>query len=154
MLRDHQGVSARLGLDELAAVGHLGLARHVVVRARLRLLLAEFSRDAIEVFNRFVEPSGQVVEYVRGVSGFKTSYELNINDDTPLHLIAILHHYNATLDDAWVHEILRWSCKIADYLLSQRDANGLDLSATPRASTCSGSPRGATSSRTTRSTAR
>ena len=35
-----QGVSARLGFDELAAVGHPGLARHVVVRPRLRLLLA------------------------------------------------------------------------------------------------------------------
>ena len=35
--------------------------------------LPQFSRDAIELFNRFLEPSGQVVEYVRGVSGFKTS---------------------------------------------------------------------------------
>ena len=65
-------------------------------------LLPQFSRDAIELFNRFLEPSGQVVEYVRGVNGFKTSYDLNINDDTPLHIIAILHHYNATLDDAWL----------------------------------------------------
>ncbi len=40
-------------------------------------------------------------------SGFRTSYDLNINDDTPLHLIAILHHYNATLDDEW----LRSSCR-------------------------------------------
>ena len=43
---------------------------------------------------------------MRGVNGFKTSYDLNINDDTPLHLIAILHHYNATLDDAWVAGLL------------------------------------------------
>ena len=64
--------------------------------------LPQFSRDALELFNRFLEPSGQVVEYVRGVNGFKTSYDLNINDDTPLHIIAILHHYNATLDDAWL----------------------------------------------------
>jgi glycogen debranching enzyme len=87
--------------------------------------LPEFSRDAIDVFNRFVQPSGQVVEYVRGVSGFSTSYDLNINDDTPLHLIAILHHYNATLDDAWVKGLLPLIVKVADYLLSQRDANGL-----------------------------
>ena len=87
--------------------------------------LPQFSRDAIEVFNRFLEPSGQVVEYVRGVSGFKTAYDLNINDDTPLHLIAILHHYNATLDDAWVRGVYPLVRKIADYLLSQRDANGL-----------------------------
>jgi hypothetical protein len=87
--------------------------------------LPQFSRDAIEVFNRFVEDSGQVVEYVRGVSGFRTSYDLNINDDTPLHLIAILHHYNATLDDAWVRESIPLIVRIADYLLSQRDGNGL-----------------------------
>jgi glycogen debranching enzyme len=84
-----------------------------------------FSRDAIELFNRFLEPSGQVVEYVRGVNGFKTSYDLNVNDDTPLHIIAILHHYNATLDDDWLRAVFPLVVKIADYMLSQRDANGL-----------------------------
>jgi len=87
--------------------------------------LPDFSRDAIEVFNRFLQPSGQVVEYVRGVSGFSTSYDLNINDDTPLHLIAILHHYNATLDHAWVSGLLPLIVRIADFILSQRDKNGL-----------------------------
>jgi hypothetical protein len=87
--------------------------------------LPQFSRDAIDLFNRFLEPSGQVVEYVRGVSGFTTSYDLNINDDTPLHIIAILHHYNATLDDTWLREIYPLVRRIVDYLLSQRDANGL-----------------------------
>ncbi len=84
-----------------------------------------FSRDAIELFNRFLEPSGQVVEYVRGVNGFKTFYELNVNDDTPLHVIAILHHYNATLDDDWLRAVFPLVVRIADYMLSQRDANGL-----------------------------
>lgn len=87
--------------------------------------MPEFSRNAIDVFDRFLEPSGQVVEYVRGSSGFNTSYDLNINDDTPLHLIAILHHYNATLDEAWVKHLLPSIVKIADYLLAQRDRNGL-----------------------------
>ena len=88
-------------------------------------LLPWFSRDAIQLFNRFLEPSGQVVEYVRGVSGFKTAYDLNVNDDTPLHIIAILHHYNATLDDAWLREVFPLVLKIAEYMLAQRDANGL-----------------------------
>lgn len=87
--------------------------------------LPQFSRDAIELFNRFAEESGQIVEYVRGVGGFRTSYDLNINDDTPLHLVAILHHYNATLDDVWVSDLIPLIVKIADYLLSQRDDNGL-----------------------------
>jgi hypothetical protein len=87
--------------------------------------MPQFSRDAIELFNRFLEPSGQVVEYVRGVNGYKTSYDLNINDDTPLHIIAILHHYNATLDDAWLRGVFPLVVKIADYMLTQRDANGL-----------------------------
>ncbi len=85
----------------------------------------EFSRDALEVFNRQMDESGQMIEYVRGVSGYKTAYDLNINDDTPLHLIAMLHHYNATLDDAWVRERIGTVIKIADYMLSQRDDNGL-----------------------------
>lgn len=88
-------------------------------------LLPWFSRNAIELFNRFLEPSGQVVEYVRGVSGFKTAYDLNVNDDTPLHIIAILHHYNATLDDAWLRDVYPLVLKIAEYMLAQRDANGL-----------------------------
>ncbi|GAC1532679.1 MAG: hypothetical protein NVS2B8_21550 [Vulcanimicrobiaceae bacterium] len=87
--------------------------------------LPQFSRDAIDVFNRYLEPSGQVVEYVRGASGFNTSYDLNINDDTPLHLVAILHHYNATLDDAWVRDLLPTIVRVADYMLTQRDPNGL-----------------------------
>jgi hypothetical protein len=87
--------------------------------------LPQFSRDAIEVFNRELEPSGQVVEYVRGVNGFKTSYDLNINDDTPLHLIAILHHFNATGDIEWLRSVYPLVLRVADYLLAQRDANGL-----------------------------
>ena len=88
-------------------------------------LMPQFSRDAIDVFNRFLADSGQVVEYVRGVNGFSTSYDLNVNDDTPLHLVAILHHYNVTRDRAWVEGLAPLVRKVADYLLSQRDANGL-----------------------------
>ncbi len=85
----------------------------------------EFSRNALEVFNSAVEESGLMVEYVRGVSGYKTDYDLNINDDTPLHLIAMLHHYNATLDDAWVRERIGLVIKMTDYMLTQRDEHGL-----------------------------
>jgi hypothetical protein len=85
----------------------------------------EFSRNALEVFNRAMEDSGLMVEYVRGVSGYKTDYDLNINDDTPLHLIAMLHHYNATLDDEWVRRHSAMIVKLADYMLTQRDDHGL-----------------------------
>lgn len=85
----------------------------------------EFSRNALEVFNDHVDENGQMIEYVRGVSGFKTAYELNINDDTPLHLVAMLHHYNATLDNAWVLENIDLIKRIADFMLTQRDENGL-----------------------------
>jgi glycogen debranching enzyme len=88
-------------------------------------LLPEFSRDALAVFDRNLEPSGQVVEYVRGASGFRTAYDLAVNDDTPLHLIAMLHHYNATSDRAWVERVLETVVRVADYLLLNRDANGL-----------------------------
>ncbi len=85
----------------------------------------EFSRNALEVFNSAVEESGLMIEYVRGVSGYKTDYDLNINDDTPLHLIAMLHHYNATLDDAWVRDRIGLVIKLTDYMLTQRDDHGL-----------------------------
>ncbi|MBV8149696.1 MAG: hypothetical protein JO092_11430, partial [Candidatus Eremiobacteraeota bacterium] len=85
----------------------------------------EFSRDALEVFNQAVEEVGPMIEYIRGVSGYKTAYDLNINDDTPLHVIAMLHHYNATLDDAWVRERHDLIVKLTDYMLGQRDDQGL-----------------------------
>ncbi len=85
----------------------------------------EFSRNALEVFNDAIEESGLMIEYIRGVSGYKTAYDLNINDDTPLHLIAMLHYYNATLDDAWVRERLGLIVKLTDYMLTQRDDQGL-----------------------------
>ncbi len=85
----------------------------------------EFSRDALEVFNRAIKESGLMVEYVRGVSGYKTDYDLNINDDTPLHVIAMLHHYNATLDDDWVRQHIEMVVKLTDYMLTQRDEHGL-----------------------------
>jgi len=88
----------------------------------------QFSRDALEVFNKFVEPSGLMIEYVRGVSGYTTAYDLNINDDTPLHIIAMLHHYNATLDEEWVRRHLPLVIKITDYMLTQCDAQGLIFS--------------------------
>ncbi len=85
----------------------------------------QFSRDALEVFNAFVDETGLMIEYVRGVNGYKTAYDLNINDDTPLHLIAMLHHYNATLDDSWVRERLALIVKITDYMMTQVDDQGL-----------------------------
>ncbi len=85
----------------------------------------QFSRDCLEVFNDAIEESGLMVEYVRGVSGFRTAYDLNINDDTPLHLIAMLHYYNATLDESWVRDRLALVVKLTDYMLSQRDDQGL-----------------------------
>ena len=85
----------------------------------------QFSRDALEVFNKAVEESGLMVEYVRGVNGFTTAYDLNINDDTPLHVIAMLHYYNATLDEGWVRDRLPLITKLTDYMLSQRDEQGL-----------------------------
>jgi len=87
--------------------------------------LPEFSRDAIEVFNQHIEATGLMIEYVRGVNAYKTAYDLNINDDTPLHCIAMLHHYNATLDEEWVRSRLPIVRRLADYLLSQRDERGL-----------------------------
>ncbi len=85
----------------------------------------QFSREALEVFGRFADENGMMIEYVRGVNGYKTNYDLNINDDTPLHLIGMLHHYNATLDEEWVRRRHDFIVKTAEYLLSQRDAFGL-----------------------------
>jgi len=40
-------------------------------------------------------------------------------------LIAMLHYYNATLDDGWVRDRAGLIVKLTDYMLSQRDDQGL-----------------------------
>ena len=84
-----------------------------------------FVRDSLLAYVERQEPSGMIVEYYDIRNGKTADYGLNINDNTPLLVLALWHHYNATGDDAFLRRIYPAALKAARYVLSQRDARGL-----------------------------
>jgi hypothetical protein len=82
----------------------------------------DFSRGLFELIARYgIEPGGKVTEYIMACADppVKTDYDLNINDDTPLIVCAIYHHYSvthhrATLERLW--PVVRGAC---EWILSQ-----------------------------------
>ncbi len=88
-------------------------------------LLPEYSRLLLRNAARFQEESGQMVEYWDALTGISNSYGLNVNDDTPLFILAAGHHWLTTHDDSFLEEIYPSVEKAVNYLLSQKDERGL-----------------------------
>jgi len=63
--------------------------------------------------------------YYSAFDGRVEDYGLNINDDTPLFILAVNHHYRATGDDAWLRAIYPAVAKTARYIVAQEDERGL-----------------------------
>lgn len=85
----------------------------------------DFSRESLLWYIEHLEKSGMVVEYYDVRTGVPNDYRLNINDDTPLIILALWHHYNATGDEAFLKRVYRGAKKAGNYILSQRNADGL-----------------------------
>ena len=71
------------------------------------------------------EVKGMVVEYYDIRTGKTADYDLNINDNTPLLILALWHHYNATGRTAFLERVYPNAVKAANYILSQRNDQGL-----------------------------
>ncbi|HEU5199706.1 MAG TPA: amylo-alpha-1,6-glucosidase, partial [Ktedonobacterales bacterium] len=84
-------------------------------------LLPEFSRHLLEAFAARQEDKGLILEYYNAVTDERHDNGLNINDDTPLFILAANHHYRATRDEAFLRRIYPVLRKAAAYVLSQRD---------------------------------
>ncbi len=85
----------------------------------------EFSRESLRWYLRHAERSGKVVEFYDVRNGEPSDYGLNVNDDTPLVILALAHHYRVTGDVEFLRESYAAARRAAEYLLSQRDARGL-----------------------------
>jgi len=85
----------------------------------------EFSRESLRWYLRHAERSGKIVEYYDVRNGKPNDYGLNINDDTPLVIAAVGHHYQITGDREFLRESYGGARRAAEYLLSQRDTRGL-----------------------------
>ncbi|MDQ2818218.1 MAG: hypothetical protein M3T49_08450 [Candidatus Eremiobacteraeota bacterium] len=82
-----------------------------------RAMLLRFAQTQYE--------SGKIPEFYHGVTGVSQDFGLNINDDTPLFILACTHHYQMSGDSAFFDEIWPVVCKATDYILEQRDHRGL-----------------------------
>ncbi len=85
----------------------------------------DFSRESLLKYVEFMERRGMVVEYYDIRNGKTADYKLNINDDTPLLVLALWHHYNATANGRFLRRVYRAAKRAADYILSQRNEQGL-----------------------------
>ncbi len=88
-------------------------------------LTPDFSRGTMELVRDYgVEPGGEITEYIMACENppFKSNYGLNINDDTPLFIFAVHHHYALTADDAFLRGMWPTVQGAANWILAQKRA--------------------------------
>lgn len=88
-------------------------------------MMPKFARESLLYYIEHLEPSGMAIEYYDVRDGTPADYRLNINDDTPLLILALWHHYNATGDRMFLERVYPNALKAARYILSQRNESGL-----------------------------
>ena len=78
-------------------------------------------------FRAGVEPSGKFIEYMHASSDplYRDDYGLNINDNTPLLMIAAHHYYSLSGDRGFLDGVYPALLRSADYILAQRNGDGL-----------------------------
>ncbi|MBV9737197.1 MAG: hypothetical protein JO177_03410 [Candidatus Eremiobacteraeota bacterium] len=87
--------------------------------------MPEFSRSLLKKLIGIQYRNGKMPEYTDAITGKIEDDGLNINDDTPLFILAAHHHFQATGDKAWLQEAYPAVARAARYILSQRDKRGL-----------------------------
>ena len=87
--------------------------------------MPEFSRALLDKFVSLQYPNGKLPEYYSGIDGRVEDYGLNINDDTPLFILATNHHFRATGDVAWLTKTFPAVDRAARYIISQMDERDL-----------------------------
>lgn len=85
----------------------------------------DFARESLLWYVRHLKSNGMVVEYYDIRNGKSADYGLNINDNTPLLILALWHHYNTTRDAGFLKDVYPHALKAARYILSQRNDQGL-----------------------------
>jgi hypothetical protein len=85
----------------------------------------EFSRESLMWYATHLKKNGMVVEYYDIRNGKSEDYGLNINDNTPLLILSLWHHYSATGDVVFLETVYPYATRAARYILSQRNRMGL-----------------------------
>jgi glycogen debranching enzyme len=84
-----------------------------------------FSCALLDAFTARQESNGKIIEFYNAVTGATDDYGLNINDNTPLYILAVNHHWRATGHRACLERHYLAVARAARYILSQRNAQGL-----------------------------
>ena len=84
-------------------------------------LAPSFSRNLLDALASRQRESGLILEYYNAVTDERADNGFNINDNTPLFLIAMRHHYQLTRDDAYLRHLYPAVRKAANCILRQRD---------------------------------
>ncbi len=82
-----------------------------------------FSRGMLSLIARNgIEEGGKITEVVRCAENPPTreDYDLTLNDDTPLFILACHHHYLATKDEAFLHKVYPAMTGAANWMLQQK----------------------------------
>ena len=88
-------------------------------------LTPDFSRGTMELVRDYgVEPGGELTEYIMACENppFKSNYGLNINDNTPLFIFAVHHHYALTADEEFLRGMWPTVRNAANWILDQKRA--------------------------------
>jgi glycogen debranching enzyme len=84
-----------------------------------------FSCELLRAFAVRQQQSGKIVEYFDAVTGATEDYGLNINDNTPLFILAANHHWRSSAHRNCVERLYPNVVKAARYIVSQEDDRGL-----------------------------
>jgi hypothetical protein len=87
--------------------------------------LPSFSRRLLDNLSQRQYSDGKLPEYFDAVSGRVEDDGLNINDDTPLYVLAVNHHFRATGDADWLATTYPAVARATRYIISQIDDRGL-----------------------------
>ena len=85
----------------------------------------DFVRASLLAFISRQEANGLIVEYYDIRNGRTEDYGLNINDNTPLLVMALWHHYNVTGDDSFLRDVYPAATKAIGRILAERNEQGL-----------------------------
>ena len=84
-----------------------------------------FALESLQAYFRLQEPNGKIVEYYDIRNDKWDDYNLNVNDNTPLAVIALWHHYAVTGNEEFLRACYPLAIRAMEYMLSQRNEQGL-----------------------------
>lgn len=87
--------------------------------------MPSFSRALLEKIAQKQYENGKLPEFYDAITGRVEDDGLNINDDTPLYILAVHHHVRTTGDLEWLRSMYGSVIRAADHIISQTDERNL-----------------------------